>query len=289
MPHKLSSPAITKNIMSNQISVLEKPIVDEPVVPLKFYSSFRNIIYYDQPHKYYVGDRNLISCTTFLGLFKPKFETEVIAEKYAKSRGLDKDDVIDEWDFKRDFSCLKGTLIHKYAEDYVNNKIFPYDGAPFVKLFGLDIMKSKFDRLKILYEKFYNDSQKNLIPIKSEMIVGDEELGIAGCVDQIYYNKKAGEFQIYDYKSNKKIGTKSDYNQRFKHPVSHLEMCELNSYSLQLEMYKYILERNTGIKIGSCYLVWLFEENDSYKIYKTYDMREEILSMVDFAQKNKWI
>ena len=34
------------------------------------------------------GDRELMSATRFIGMFKPKFETQRIAEEYAAKRGL---------------------------------------------------------------------------------------------------------------------------------------------------------------------------------------------------------
>jgi hypothetical protein len=252
-------------------------------------TKFNNITYYDEPHTYFVGDKQLVSTTTFIAKFKKKFDSETKAEEFAERKGLNPEDVLDEWDFKRDFSCLKGTLIHKYAEDYYNNKIFPYRSEPFIKMFGVDIMKPKFDKLVTLFHKFYNDSKENLIPIKSEWIIGDVELGISGCVDQLFYNKKSGLLEIWDYKSNKKISTQSAYKNRFKHPIEHLDECEINSYSLQLSLYKYIIERNTNLKIGNCYLVWLFEDNDNYKIYKTFNYREEIESMIKYAKQYKWI
>jgi ATP-dependent exoDNAse (exonuclease V) beta subunit len=252
-------------------------------------AKFNHIIYHDAPHLYYINDVNKISATTFIGKFKPKFETEKIATEYSDSRGLDKQSVLDEWEWKRDFSTIKGSLFHKYAEDYLSNKIFPYDAQYYQKLFGVDILKPKFDKLVKMFHQYYNDSKENLIPIKSEWIVGDEELGICGCVDQLYYNKKSGMLEIWDWKTNKAIRTKSDYNNRYKHPIEHLEECEMNTYSLQLSLYKYIIEKNTNLKLGSCYIVWFFEGNESYKIFKTSNFREEIESMIGYAKQYKWI
>ena len=44
-------------------------------------NKFAHIKYYDEPHKYFVNNKELTSATTFIGKFKDKFDTENIAEK----------------------------------------------------------------------------------------------------------------------------------------------------------------------------------------------------------------
>jgi hypothetical protein len=245
-------------------------------------SKFNNIKYFDEPHKYYIGDRELVSATTFIGKFKEKFETQVMAENYAKKRGLKVEDVINDWDYKRDFSTVKGSAVHLYAENMWNNKIFPYDPAPVIKRFGLDTIKEKYDKCISHFTKFYDDAKDNLIPIKMELVVGDEEYGIAGQIDGFFYNTKSNEFQIWDYKTNKEIKKTNDFGKTYKAPISHLAECEFNTYSLQLGLYKHIIERNTNIKIGDCFLVWINEVNDSYKVIKCEDRKAELVTMLDY-------
>ena len=44
---------------------------------------------------------------------------------------------------------------------------------------------------------------------------------------------------------------------------------EISTYSLQQELYKYLLEKYTDIKVKACYLVWFNANNESYEIIKT--------------------
>lgn len=246
-------------------------------------TKFNHIKYLDEPHLYFINGTQQVSATTFISQFKPKFKTQEIADKYAKKHGKNVKDVIAEWDYKRDFSTFKGSLFHDYVENYLANKIYPYDSSKAQKEFGHDVISESFEKLKTMFLKFYSDSHKNLIPIKSEWVIGDEELGICGMIDQFYYNKKTDEFQIWDWKTNKAIKTKNDYGERFKHPIEHLDVCELNTYSLQLSLYKYILNKNTDLKVGDCYIVWFNENNEKYKIIKTKDLMEEIESMIKYS------
>ena len=131
-----------------------------------------------------------------------------------------------------------------------------------------------------MFEKFYEDSKDNLIPVKSELVVGDREYGICGMVDQLFYNKKYNELQIWDWKTNKKIGTKNDYGEKFLEPLNNMDVCELNTYSLQLNLYKHIIEKNTNLKIGKLYICWFHETNKKYEVIECKDFSEEINQLV---------
>ena len=85
---------------------------------------------------------------------------------------------------------------------------------------------------------------------------------------------------------NKKINEKNSYGERFKSPINHLDVCEINTYSLQLGLYKHIIEKNTNLKLGNSYLIWINEKNTNYKIYKCKDMNAEIILMLEnFVKK----
>jgi hypothetical protein len=224
----------------------------------------------------------MTSATTFIGKFKNKFDSDGQAERYANKHGLIKEEVLAEWDHKRDYSTIKGSAVHDYAENHWNNKIFPYDPSIAANRFGEDIVKPAYDKCVKLFDKFYQDSRVNLVPLKSEFVIGDEELGICGMIDQLFWNKKTNQIQIWDWKTNKAINMKSDYGNKFKKPISHLDECEFNTYSLQTSLYKYIIEKNTNLKIGDLYFVWLFEGNDSYQVFKCKDMKEEIVNMLNY-------
>ena len=119
-------------------------------------------------------------------------------------------------------------------------------------------------------ESFYNDAKKNLALVSAELVVGDENVGVCGMIDKLFYNIKTGDYQICDYKTNKDIHS-DKYAKKLKYPLDSIYDSKINLYSLQLSMYKWIIQRNTNILIGDCYLVWINENNDSYKIIKTID------------------
>jgi hypothetical protein len=60
-----------------------------------------------------------------------------------------------------------------------------------------------------------------------------------------------------------------------------IEDCDLEIYSLQLELYKYIIEKNTGIKLGDSYVVWFSHNNPTYEVIKTKNRRYDIETIVN--------
>jgi len=183
---------------------------------------------------------------------------------------------------KRDVSTVKGSALHNYAVNWWNNKEFPYDPSIAIKEFGHDIIRESYEKCEKIFRNFYEDSRINLIPVKMELVVGDEDYGIGGMVDCLFYNKKSKKLEIWDYKTNKEISTKNDYGKTFNEPISHLDVCEINTYSLQLSLYKNIIQKNNNLEIGECYLIWINEKNSNYKVFKCKDMEAEIKMMLEY-------
>ena len=109
-----------------------------------------------------------------------------------------------------------------------------------------------------------------------ELVIGDSKTGICGMIDQIFFNYKADELQIWDWKTNKQMRTSNPYGKKLKGVLAHLDECELVIYSLQLCMYRKILHDRTGLDIGQCYIVWFFEGNEKYKIIECLDLSLEV-------------
>jgi ATP-dependent exoDNAse (exonuclease V) beta subunit len=121
-----------------------------------------------------------------------------------------------------------------------------------------------------------------LVPIRSELCVGSSNLGICGMVDQLYYSEPLNGLVIFDWKTNKKIDYVSKYNKWMLDPISHLPECEFTTYSLQLSLYKHIIELETNLKIKGCYIVWFNEKNDGHKLIQCADLQKEISEMLNY-------
>lgn len=217
-------------------------------------NKFNNVVFNEEDHSYYLNLKRCISTTELIGRYKKKFETDIMSSLVAKRDGRTKDDVIAEWDEKRITSQIRGTELHKCAELMFQSKGYKPDSIVTEKLY------------KMLHQ-FHADYKNILALVRAELVVGDDTWGVCGMIDKLFYNTIENELQIWDYKTNKEIKTTSKY--KMINGLNHLQECEFNTYSLQLSIYKKIIEKNTSLKIGKSYLCWINEENDSYEIIET--------------------
>ena len=168
-----------------------------------------------------------------------------------------------------------------------NNKNFPlYPQKEIIENFGYDAIIKEYERTKNLIDTFYKLSYNKLIPIRTEFIVYDEEYMIGGMVDVLFYNVKKGIFELYDWKTNKEYAFESKPPEYLKGKLFMLEECEHTIYSLQLSLYKYIIEKNIGIKLGDSYLVWASQANDLFYTYKAEDYENYVKIMLNDYKLN---
>lgn len=229
-------------------------------------NKFTDIVFHEDEHKYVYRGYECKSVTTLLKDYKYYFDEMIIASKYAKKHELELLEVLKNWDDIRERSGKIGTEVHKYAEmKFLQKAYMPHWGSYDVS-----------DKLIEYVDNFYNDTKDKLIPLKLEFVVGSFEKKICGMVDKLFWNIKAQEIQIWDYKTSKKIDTHSAFKNKMRNGLEHLDDCEFNTYSLQLAIYKKIIETECQIKLGNSYICWVNQENDNYKVIKTADMKEEV-------------
>ena len=124
-------------------------------------------------------------------------------------------------------------------------------------------------------------------PYRTEWKIYHEELKIAGSIDMVYENSD-GTLSIYDWKRAKEI---QKYNIYKKYSVGeclkNVPDTNFYHYSLQLNLYKYILESKYNKKIKDLYLVRLHpnNKNKTYDLIECKDMTNEIISLVKHRLK----
>jgi len=247
-------------------------------IPDKLFTTFNDVIYHDEPHKYYYNGEPLVSVTTILHRYQEEFNEGYWSKIKAKEYGISQRDVIRAWRFINKKGTMKGSAIHDYAENLFLNKVFPYPKELILNEFGFDPVLDEYEITKKHVNNFHGDVKGKLIPVRTEMIVYDPESLIGGMLDILFYNVKTGEFQIWDWKTNKKFDEKMP-SRHFQDKLYMLEDSDLEIYSLQLAMYKLIIEKNTGIKLGKSYIVWFSHNNDNYKVIECKD-REYYAKMI---------
>lgn len=146
-----------------------------------------------------------------------------------------------------------------------------------------DVDTSEFDKITCnKFESFINFHTTKLLPsvtyVGSELWLNSSRLGIVGRLDELVKLNDSNDLIVFDYKNTETI---SNENRWKKHlgPLSHIDECELSKYTIQLYLYKYILEEY-GFSIYATRIIQLLQnETKSLKMMFDYDKRliEEIV------------
>jgi len=245
----------------------------------ELFTTFNDLVYYDEPHKYYINKSELISVTTLLHQYTEEFDEEYWSDIKAKEFGIPQHEIKRAWNFINKKGTMKGSAIHDYSENLFLNKIFKYPKELIINAFGFDPIWVEYEITKRHVDKFYKDCFGKLIPVKTELVVYDKESQISGMMDMLFYNIRMKEYQIYDWKTNKEFSRTS--TRKLLGILGLLSDTDLDMYSLQLEFYKQIIERNTSIRLGQSYLVWFSHNNPSYEVIKTKNMSYYVSEIIN--------
>jgi len=190
-----------------------------------------------------------ISPSKFIHHFAAPFNADaiiakIIANGNPKYDGMTAIEIKSKWDRESKLACNLGTQMHNAIELYYNN-------VPGIKKAtaweGLDAECSQFDEFITFQEN------AGLTPYRTEWQVFDEDTHLRGFIDMVFKNK-AGNYEIYDWKRVKEI-KKSGFSALRHSALCHLGDCNYWHYTIQLNLYKYILESNYDMKIDGMYLV----------------------------------
>ena len=105
-------------------------------------------------------------------------------------------------------------------------------------------------------------------------------------LDMLAYNTLTEQFEIFDFKTNKKFAKASNFEKNLLTPVNHLDECEFNIYSLQLSLYKMFIQKYTDIKIDKLKIVWFSVLNDAYQVIELKYYPEECLALLNKFSTN---
>ena len=119
------------------------------------------------------------------------------------------------------------------------------------------------------------------------MMVWDKDYRLAGSIDMIFENSD-GEWSIYDWKRCKEIIKTNGFGKYGnKECIEHLPDTNYWHYSLQLNTYKYLIEKNYGKKVKEMYLVCLHpnNKNKNYLRIKVGDLSDEVNDLLQIRKR----
>lgn len=190
------------------------------------------------------------SVTSVIGEFKKPFDAEKVSKRVSKNKnskwyGMTPEQIREIWKSENRRATDLGSWYHLQREhDICEIETIDRDGV------SIPIITCDYDG-----EYKIAASQKLAEGIYPEILLFLESAGICGQADRV--EVIGDRVDVYDYKTNKEIKTEGFYNkyageyQKMSKPVSHLQDCNFNHYSLQLSIYMYIILRhNPHLKPG---------------------------------------
>lgn len=211
------------------------------------------------------------SVTGFISQFKEKFDSEFWAKKKALSSGKTKDAILNEWKETSEVAMDLGTAVHKWIEDFYAGLEPELPSHPEV-----------LSRV-LKFKELYRERLHKLTIISQEFRVFSRKWGLAGTLDALFCLNQ--DNYVGDWKTNKKFTTDDSPNGRYKrllYPFEDLWDNSLNGYSIQLSLYRLILQEEAGFRTTGAFLCWIGPD-EKPKLYKAVDLRDRLY---EYLQKN---
>jgi len=236
----------------------------------------QHISFDEASHIYTVkgSSKGYISVTKLLGSLHSKFDADKVIKgmkaspKWPDSPYFGKTDaeIKEQWSKGGAEASSAGTGLHLAIEEYL-------DGQPITHKEVLESKEWSY------FLKFWEAHKDSLEPYRMEWSVYVEELKLAGQIDAVFRRKSDGAFFIYDWKRCKDIKYENPY-QSCLDPVAHLPDTNYWHYTLQLNVYRYILETYYNLPIRDMFLVVLHPNNETFRKLRLNRLTEETLDIL---------
>ena len=158
---------------------------------------------------------------------------------------LSTDDIKQQWHKNGAGAAAMGTFVHLCFEHYLNRNIISAHSPEVLMFFK------------------YIDSLHGVFAYRTEWMIFAPDERLAGSIDFVAMSED-GKLIIYDWKRSKKLGTKySNMWQNMFPPLESVPDCAGWHYRLQLNIYRYILQKYYCADVVSMFVVCVHPDNGS--------------------------
>lgn len=237
----------------------------------------KDVRFVEKTHTYYVkgSSKGVVSATGFIHAFFPHFDPMSAIAKMKVSPnwpdspyyGMTDQQIADQWSVSGKEASGAGTNMHLAIEQFLN---------------GADnrITESvKTTKEWEYFQNFWNDVKNYLEPYRTEWEVWDDEYKLTGSIDIVFKKKSCEEYVIYDWKRSKQIKIDNEWDTGYN-PLDHIPNSNYWHYTLQLNIYRWFLEKHYGIKVVKLCIVILHPNNSNYKIFNLNLLDDEVQMML---------
>lgn len=222
----------------------------------------KNITFQENGHIYNILgiDKKPISVTTLIHDNFPQFNSDKVINnmmrshnwKNSKYYGKTKEQITEEWKISGEQSANLGTLLHADIERFYNEE----------EIKDSDSLEFKYFNL------FWDDFKRvnpDFTPYRTEWLIYDENKVVAGSIDFTLKNSQ-DQLVLVDWKRSKEIKTENKYEKGLG-VFKIFDNCNYWHYTLQLNIYRHILQSKYEKCIIAMYIVVLHPNNRSYVVY----------------------
>lgn len=219
-------------------------------------------------HKYIhpkdqTGNAEYISVTTLIERFFP-FDLKRYVERKAEEENRTEEDVLIDFLMVRDEAAERGTYLHNQIEYYLKGQ----ELTPDIKEFNLflNFFESQIEPRGLRFA----DAEKRIV---------SSQYNVAGTIDCLFRKSDKDEYVMLDWKRSKKLVV-DGHPKKFGYgcalsQLNHLDNSSYYKYCLQQNIYKYIAEKEYGLKISSMKLVVLHDCYPEYYVISVPEMLTE--------------
>lgn len=276
------------------------------VIRNKIQETFKDLVFDEIPHKYYLHGRELECVSNITHLFVPHFDTDGMAQatyernfnnEKSKYYQMTPEMIKESWKKISEEACSTGTDRHNFGESVFWWMVGEYDKIvpEFKDRFTINedgerICTSIYDKEDAVV-KFWKDLPDSYIPILAENKVFNvnDVYAYSGTFDILFYydaeingkNSMNSGCCIFDYKTNGDL-YKNFNEEKMLEPFNDLLNMSLNVYKLQLAAYQLCLEK-IGLTVIARRLIWLRPSGNYEKI-----PLEDLTKKLDKALKWKF-
>lgn len=202
----------------------------------------RKVKFIEDTHQYLDEEnRELISVSAFTDKFKPKVDWKAVAKKVAiKQTKLGEptttEQILAKWERKRNLAAQIGTAYHSVRGTELMEQVN-------TEFYGVSCGKKQCEfsggfKFSIPINKLDNNT------VYPELMIYDFDYMVCGQADKVIVAKK--KINIWDYKTDAEIKYKAFSSKwvdpaKMLKPLSHLDDCNANHYSLKMSLYMYLL------------------------------------------------
>lgn len=208
---------------------------------------FTDYVTFDQDLHQYRDIHGVVieSVTSHIKRHSQPFDADYWSERKALEKGVSKEEILKEWDDKRN----AGIKMHFDISNYITDQANP---LPEISEYLLNTL-----------DNYIKDDNYRLYP---ELVVFSQEMHLAGTIDLLVHNLETNKMFVIDFKTDAKLRMIKLREMSF--PYNNYFDCNYDHYRLQTRLYSEILQKFSYLCNPFDGQIWHIPKSKIYAVEK---------------------